>query len=102
MTATYLISIGDGEMLGLGQGGDPAAAVEDYCSAMDAFGSGSDEIGQRFSVGARRIPDELTSDVHELTEDRFDEALPDVEDLVVRRAGANWQTADVVIEGGDG
>ncbi len=104
MSSTYLVSIGEDEMLGIGTGADPAAAVYYYYyyyATLDSYCSPSDEITERFSVSTLKLPDDAAGEVDALIERHGADALPDIEHLVVA-AGlpAEWQVVDVVIEAG--
>jgi hypothetical protein len=101
MTSTYLISIGDDEMLGLGKGADPAAAVDDYYDTLDMYCAPSAEISERFSVSTLRLPDGADGVIDGLIDEYGADALPQIENIVMSGGlPAAWQVVDVVMEGG--
>ena len=97
----YLISINDGQMLGLGCGLEPAAAVDGYYDGLDMYCSPSDEISERFSVSTLQLPDNAVEAADDLIDEHGEGALPMIKELVVASGAAvSWQIVDVVMEGG--
>lgn len=66
----YLISINDGQMLGRGNGPDPAAAVDQYYDDLDMYCSPSDEISERFSVSTLQLPENAVETADDLIDEQ--------------------------------
>lgn len=98
---TYLISLGQGEMLALSDGKDAADAVARYYDDIDAYCPPSDELSEEATVSALPVTDDLAAELGELLAE-CDEGTPeDVDALLATRGPVRWITLDVALSKGE-